>query len=63
MVADFLTPEIGRLRDEIRWVWLNYSGVADRLLCSVKPEYSSKQANPVMDIGRMRMSLLKHIWQ
>jgi len=63
MVADFLTPEIGRLKDEIRCVQPNYSSVADSPLCSVKPECSSRQERVVMGIGRARMSSLKHRWQ
>jgi hypothetical protein len=64
MVADFLTPEIGRLRDETRCAqWNGCSGVADSPLCSVKLGSSSKQANLVMGTGRMVMSSHKHTRQ
>jgi hypothetical protein len=37
--------------------------VADSAICSVKLESSSKQVKPVMGIGHVRMSLLKHARQ
>ena len=67
MVADFLTPEEGRLKDDIRYLgWIPLVGV---LWCgwsqfhSAKPKSSSKQAKTAMDIGQVRMFSLKHAQQ